>query len=197
MIRAVLFDLDGVLVKSKDAWFRTLEEAGRVFRGRPVTREEFEPTFGQGTDADARVFELGISAAELDAFYIQHFPRFATNVWVNPEADALLKELTKRKLLRAVVTNSTTPVAEVLLQNAKIRAHFNALACADEAPSKPAPDLVHLACRKLNVEAPATLLVGDSRFDREAALSAGARFIPFELEGEGRIDTLLQLLDRL
>lgn len=49
---AVLFDMDGVLVKSEEAWFRTVEAAGVRFRGRPVTRAEFGPTFGQGTAAD-------------------------------------------------------------------------------------------------------------------------------------------------
>src|SRR5205085_1313853 len=55
---ALLFDMDGVLVRSEDAWFRVVEEAGERFRGRPVTREEFTPTFGQGTEADLSQFGL-------------------------------------------------------------------------------------------------------------------------------------------
>lgn len=196
-LKAVLFDLDGVLVKSKEAWFRTLEEAGRVFRGSPVTREEFEPTFGQGTEADARVFKLGITEAQLNVFYIQHFPRYATDVWVNPEADALLTELTKRGLSRAVVTNSVTPVAEVLLKSAKLRVHFDALACADEARSKPAPDLVLLACGKLDLKPGDAMLVGDSRFDEGAANAAGCRFVPYGFGGERGIENLSELLRKL
>jgi len=41
--------MDGVLIRSEEAWLRVLEDAGRRFRGSPVTREEFAPTFGQGT----------------------------------------------------------------------------------------------------------------------------------------------------
>src|SRR5687767_3280690 len=72
-VKAVLFDLDGVLVKSEEAWFRTVEESGRRFRGRPVSREEFDPTFGQGTAADVEVFGLRCSTSELDAFYVEQF----------------------------------------------------------------------------------------------------------------------------
>lgn len=197
MTRSILFDLDGVLVKSREAWFRTVEQAGQAFRGRPVTREEFDPTFGQGTEADAEFFGLGITAERLNAFYIEHFPTFATDVWVNPEADALLTALTAKGFSCAVVTNCVTPIAEVLLRGAKLRHHFDAIACADEAPSKPAPDLIYLACEKLSVRPAESLLVGDSRFDEAAANAAGARFVPYEFGGEQRIDHLLQLLERL
>ncbi|MBI5544257.1 MAG: haloacid dehalogenase, partial [Deltaproteobacteria bacterium] len=78
LLRAILFDLDGVLVRSEEAWFRTVEEAGRRFRGRPITRAEFAPTFGQGTLADVREFDLSCTAPELDRFYTETFPRFAS-----------------------------------------------------------------------------------------------------------------------
>lgn len=196
-LKAVLFDLDGVLVKSKEAWFRTVEHAGQVFRGSPVTREEFEPTFGQGTDADARVFRLGITEAELNAFYEEQFPRYAQNVWVDPTAEELLRGLATRGLKRAVVTNCTTPVAHALLRG--LRPRFDALACADEAPSKPAPDLVLLACGKLGVLPDEAVLVGDSRFDLGAAAAAGAHFVAFGFDppGHRRADSLLELLTLL
>ena len=105
---AVLFDMDGVLIRSEEAWLRVLEDAGRRFRGSPVTREEFAPTFGQGTAEDVRVFGLRCSPAELDAFYLEHLPRYATEVWVNPDARGLLEALSARGLRRALVTNTAT-----------------------------------------------------------------------------------------
>lgn len=193
-MKAILFDMDGVLVDSKEAWFRTLEHAGQLFRGRPVTREEFLPTFGQGTEADARVFQLGISADELNAFYIREFPRFAHDVWVNPDAGAVLAELKVRGYQTGVVTNSVTPVATALLGAAAILSRLDALACADEALSKPAPDLVLLACRKLGVAPDHAVLVGDSRFDEGAAVSAGAHFISYGWGNSRRVDALPDLL---
>ena len=194
-LRAVLFDMDGVLVRSEEAWFRVLEEAGRHFRGRPVTREEFAPTFGQGTAEDVRVFGLGCTAAELDAFYVEHFPRFASEVWVNPEARALLETLAARGLKRAVVTNSVLPLASALLSAAHLVALFDVLACSDlVARAKPEPDVVLYALGKLGVPASAALMVGDSRYDRGAAGAAGVRFIGLGLDGDARIERLGELL---
>jgi phosphoglycolate phosphatase/AHBA synthesis associated protein len=198
VLRAVLFDMDGVLLKSEEAWEHVVAAAGEHFRGRPVTREEFLPTFGQGTEADVRVFGLRCSPAELDRFYIEHFPRYARHVWVNPEARGLLETLGSRGLRRAVVTNTVSPLAATLLEAAHLTDCFEAVACADlVAHSKPAPDLVLYALEKLAVAAGEALMVGDSRYDRGAAGSAGVRFVGLGLEGDARIERLGELLAQL
>ncbi|WP_257450816.1 HAD family hydrolase [Archangium lipolyticum] len=192
---AVLFDMDGVLVRSEEAWLRVLEDAGRRFRGSPVTREEFAPTFGQGTDEDVRVFGLRCTPAELDAFYVEHLPRYAGEVWVNPDARELLETLAARGLRRAVVTNSVSPLARALLGAANLLDFFDVLACSDlVVNAKPAPDLVLYALGRLGVEPGAALMVGDSRFDRGAAGAAGVRFVGLGLDGDARIERLGELL---
>jgi phosphoglycolate phosphatase/AHBA synthesis associated protein len=194
-LAAVLFDMDGVLLRSEEAWLRVLEEAGRHFRGRPVTREEFQPTFGQGTEADVQVFALGCTPDELNAFYAEHLPRFATGVWVNPEARPVLEALARRGLKRAVVTNTTTPLARALLGAARLEGLLEGLSCADQvARAKPAPDLLLHALAQLHLEPPRALMVGDSRFDRGAAAAAGVRFVGLGLDGDARIESLGELL---
>jgi len=190
--RAILFDLDGVLVKSHEAWFRTVEEAGRRFRGRPITRDEFDPTFGQGTAADVGVFGLSCTPAELDAFYVEDFPRHLDTVWVNPDAADVLARLEARGIMRALVTNSVAPIARALLQHGRL--DIAVLATADRVEhAKPAPDLVLLACRELGVPPADAALVGDSRYDREAARAAGAWFIGLGIDGDRRIERLGEL----
>ncbi len=51
-----------------------------------------------------------------------------------------------------------------------------------------------LACERLGVEPARALMVGDSRFDREAAAAAGIRFIGFGIDGDLRIEALRELL---
>jgi HAD superfamily hydrolase (TIGR01549 family) len=191
----VLFDLDGVLVRSEEPWFRTVEESGRRFRGRPVTREEFAPTFGQGTRADIEVFGLRCSVEELDRFYVEVFPRFASETWVDPEAAPLLDALGERGLKRAVVTNTVTPLARIVLESASLLSRLEVVACASEvAHPKPEPDLVIEALRRLGVGAGEAWMVGDSRYDREAARAAGVHFVGLGIDGDARIDALGQLL---
>jgi phosphoglycolate phosphatase/AHBA synthesis associated protein len=192
---AILFDMDGVLIRSEEAWLRVLEDAGRRFRGSPVTREEFAPTFGQGTAEDVRVFGLRCTPAELDAFYLEHLPRHATEVWVNPDAQGLLEALSARGLRRALVTNTVSALARSLLGAAHLLPFFEVLACADlVAQAKPAPDLVLYALGELGLEPGAAWMVGDSRFDRGAAGAAGVRFVGLGLDGDARIERLGDLL---
>jgi len=194
-VRAVLFDMDGVLVRTHGIWHQVVEEAGRRFRGRPVTRAEFDPTFGQGTAADVEVFGLRCTPAELDAFYVAQFSRFVSGVWVDPSAAQVLGALSSRGLRCAVVTNTVTPLAEEILVAAGLRQAFELVACADQvAHAKPAPDLVLAALERLGLARGDAVFVGDSRYDREAALAAGVRFIGLGIDGDARIEALEALL---
>lgn len=188
---AVLFDMDGVLVKSEEAWFLTVEAAGVRFRGRPITRAEFAPTFGQGTAADVPAFGLDCTTAALDAFYVEEFPRHLGGVWVNPEARPLLEVLRAGGVRLGLVTNTVAPLARVILAHAGLVDFFASLATADRvAHAKPAPDLVLLACRELGVAPAHAWFVGDSKFDRGAAQAAGAHFVGLGLDGELRLERL-------
>jgi phosphoglycolate phosphatase-like HAD superfamily hydrolase len=189
--RAVLFDMDGVLVKSDEVWFRVLEAAGRRFRGRPVQREEFLPTFGQGTQADLTVFGLGCTRAELDAFYEVEFTRRLDRLWVNPQARPLLAALAERRVARAVVTNTVGPLAARILEHAGLADLLPVRATSDLVPNaKPAPDLVRWALAALQVTAAEAWMVGDSVFDRGAAQAAGVRFLGLGLDGDVRLAEL-------
>ncbi len=188
---AVLFDMDGVLVRSEETWFRVVEAAGVRFRGRPVTREEFFPTFGQGTAADLRVFQLRCTQAELDAFYVTEFARHLDSVWVNPEAAPLLSALRRRGVKVALVTNTADPLASRVIEFAQLGHLLPVRATADQvAHGKPAPDLLLAACAKLEVAPRDAWMVGDSPFDRGAAQAAGCRFLGLGLASDLRLERL-------
>lgn len=193
--RAVLFDMDGVLVRTEEIWFRLVEEAGRRFRGQAITREEFTPTFGQGTAADVHHFGLRCAVAELDTFYVEAFSQYLFETWVNPHAQPLLEKLQRRGFPLAIVTNTVSPLAEQILRESKLRPYFDYVACADFVPqAKPAPDLVLHACEKLKVSPAQACMIGDSKFDRAAARAAGVHFFGLMQEGDVRIEELPELL---
>lgn len=193
---AFLFDLDGVLVRSEEIWFRVVEAAGVRFRDRAITRDEFFPTFGQGTTADVQVFGLRCSVAELDRFYVEHFGRHTDAVWIDPDAAHVLATLRKRGHRIAVVTNTVSPLARQIVASARIQPLLDALVCADQvAHAKPAPDLLLRALELLGVTARDAWMIGDSRYDHEAARAAQVPFIGYRRDGDLRIEALSELLD--
>lgn len=193
--RAILFDLDGVLVDSMDAWHGAVAEAGVRFRGHAVTREEIAATFGQGTGADVEVFGLSCTPAELDAFYEAELPHHLAAVRVAPDARRVIEALAARGLPRALVTNTVGSLARELVALAVPLELFGSLATADRVTCpKPDPDLVLLACTELGVDPRDAWLVGDSRYDQAAARAAGAFFVGLGLPGDATLDTLADLL---
>jgi HAD superfamily hydrolase (TIGR01509 family) len=190
-LRAVLFDMDGVLVRSEEVWFRLVAESGVRFRGRAVTREEFSPTFGQGTRADVEVFGLACAPDELDRFYRDHFHEHSDATWVDPDAAEVLRAIRAAGLGIAVVTNTATELARRILDSASLLPLVDVVACSDQvARPKPAPDVVRHAMAQLGVLSTESVMVGDSRYDREAANAAGVRFLGYRIDGDARVESL-------
>jgi HAD superfamily hydrolase (TIGR01509 family) len=194
-LRAVLFDMDGVLIDSRQAWFKVVQQAGLYFRDREVTIAEFEPTFGQGTAADIESFQFNCTVSALNAFYQRGFVRELDSVWINPDAAPTLQVLQRRGLACAVVTNTVSSIALRLLEHAGLAKYFVSFATADRvALSKPAPDLLNLALREVNCSPSSALMVGDSRYDREAAAAAGVFFVGYRQSGDERVESLVDLV---
>ncbi len=191
-MRALLFDLDGVLVETYAVWHAVINAFARE-RGYPeVSDEAMQSSWGQGVDADARMFFAGISAAELEAFYNARFLDHLDGLSVMPGASRVVAGIRSAGLPTAVVTNTPAPLAEALLRRAGVEP--DVLVGGTDVPRpKPAPDIVLRACELLGVPAGEAAVVGDSDFDRQAAKAAGARFIGFRCTGDDRIDELDEL----
>jgi len=194
--RAVLWDLDGVLVDSYEVWFALLGASARALGGREVTRAAFEAGWGQGIAADVERWFPGRSIAELEAHYDAHFMDHATHLRVDPDARDVVDALRRRGLAQALITNTPAPLARAILDHARLELDA-VVGGTDVANAKPAPDIVLEACRRLGVPAADALVVGDSRFDRDAARAASVRFVGVRMDGDARIERLAELLDAL
>jgi len=193
--RAVLFDLDGTLIESRDYWYAVLCEASTHFGGRPVARAAFDASFGQASCADVEEFFPGTSVAELDAFYNGALPRHAHHVTVVEGAREVLHTLQKASIPSACVTNSPMTFTRAVLDAVGLLPLFQVLACADEVEHpKPAPDLLRLAARRLQVRIEDCVFVGDSRFDVEAGRSAGCRVVGLGIPADETAPSMAEVL---
>jgi HAD superfamily hydrolase (TIGR01549 family) len=80
-----------------------------------------------------------------------------------------------RQLRRGLVTRNSRKSVELVLGRLGLR--FDAVVTREDAPPKPAPDPVWLACRRMNVEPADALFVGDYEFDMVSGRRAGTRTV--------------------
>ncbi len=195
-IRAVLFDMDGVLVFSEDAWFavynRTLVHFGRA----PVSRAEFDSIYGNGATADRDGYMPDRSVEEIEATYAGLFEDHLGEIRPNTEAIGVLAQLRRRGIRTAVATNTTAPLARRILDLHGLLPLLDATASGSEAGAgKPDPGVVRLAAERIGTPLPECLFVGDSRFDEQAAVAAPVRFVGLGHGAGERIENLRELLD--
>lgn len=196
-VTAVLFDLDGVLIDSGEAWYQVVAGARIRWGYDPIDREVFRARFGQGVEADQRLFFSRHTAEEIYAYYNEAFARAIGAIVLVDGARDVLDELGRRGIKRAVVTNTPVELARRILAEKGLGGRLEASAAAGEAAEKPAPDLVRLALSRVGADANAALYVGDSQSDRLATLAAGVRMIGLGIDADIRIESLRQVLDHL
>lgn len=181
-VRAVLFDLDGVLIDSYEAWFQVVNGATAALGAGPVSRPRFAAIFGQGIGADLVNLYPGHTRGEVEAIYRVEMAKQAATIHVNPEGRATLDALRARGLRTACVTNTDADLARVVVRTAGLLDGFDTLEGAREGVrEKPAPDLLLGALRTFGLRPDEALMVGDSRYDEEAAAAASVPFLHYEL----------------
>jgi len=181
---------------STASWWTAARRGSDSDRGRaPLPRAGGDargvlPDLRAGNRRGCRRARLSCTVAELDAFYVENFPRYADRVEVNPQAAPVLEALERQGVLRAVVTNTVSTAARAIVENAGLARFFPVMACADHVDhAKPAPDLLHFAMKALGVNASESWMIGDSRYDARRR-GRGSLVRRLGIDGDHRIDAL-------
>lgn len=189
--KAVLFDLDGVLVDSYEAWFLAYNQTLGYFGFKPVTKSYFSKYFGNPVEDDIRRVFIGKTPEEVMDGYAIHFPKNAKYVKLFPRAKEVLSFIKKKKIKIGLITNSNIKIVLSVLNHFKIRKYFGAIVTrSDVNRGKPAPDMVLKACKMLHVRPEDAVLVGDTKNDIMAGRRAGCFAIGYKIKGDIRIDSL-------
>ncbi len=181
-MRAVLFDMDGVLVDSFDTWLGVLHAVAAELGTEPVTDEQLRGAFGQGIEEDTRTFFPGSTPEQLRALYDASMPRYLDRMVANPQALDVLQGLGARGISRAIVTNTQTSLAERILLGCGLREEVDLVSAAEPGvPEKPDPAMLLKACEAFGVRPADALMVGDTDYDEQAAVAAGIPFLHYDL----------------
>ncbi len=188
MKRVLLFDMDGVLVDSKEAWFHAFHEAGNI------SREDFERRFW-GRDLKKNLQELNVEASPFcRTVYRKHLDK----ITLFPDTRDALGQLRWRK---AVITNTVRECTDLILKRFGLDVYFEVIITSDQVEKgKPDPSIVIKACNELGVSPREAVLVGDSENDMKAGKAAGCTTVGLRVEGDytiSRLSELPSLLSRL
>ena len=89
----------------------------------------------------------------------------------------LLIDIAERGAKLAVATGKARAGLQRVLTATELEAHFHTSRCADEAQSKPAPDMIEQILAELGIAPEKALMVGDSQLDLKMANAAGVAAI--------------------
>ena len=180
-IRAVVFDLDGVLADSEPWWNKIdatlLAEYGVTYRGEHhrnvlgvsyrLAVEFYKKAFGLSIPSEQMMRRRGEIATEFFANRIDPFP--ATR--------QILEELRHTNPVRlALATSSVSTSARPFLDRHRLTPFFEVIVTGEEVErGKPHPDIYLRAAEKLDVATDACLVIEDSLSGVAAAKAANMR----------------------
>ncbi len=179
-VRAVLFDIDGTLIDSNylhvDAWMRAFADVGaavdswRVHRAIGLDSSKLLETL-LGDRAD----ELGEQASERHS---AHYEELQPRLRRFDGARELVQRLSEAGVRVVLATSAPPEEYEVLRERLDVDEFLHAATTADDVETaKPEPDIIATALERAGVPAEEAVMVGDTRWDAEAAGRAGVRSV--------------------
>ena len=181
MIRAVVFDLDGVLIDSERLWDQARREVATGHNGH--------------WRADATAAMLGMSSVEwseymrdtlavdlppdqiVDLVVANLTEQYRRRLPLIPGALEAVRRIGRRWPL-ALASSAGRPVIDTVLAVAGLQREFQVTVASEEVPrGKPAPDVYLEAARRLGQPPRACAAVEDSDNGIRSALAAGLRVV--------------------
>jgi pyrophosphatase PpaX len=172
--QAVLFDLDGTLIDTKELILSSFRYATREVLGKQVSDEAVLPLIGIPLIYQMRAVSAE-HADELMVVYREHNARVHDELvrYFEGMCEAL-EALTASGKRLAVVTSKRREPALRGLECFDLARYFEFLIGSDDTTKhKPEPEPLLFAVEKLGLEVDDCIYVGDSPFDMQAARAAG------------------------
>lgn len=184
MIKAIVFDMDGVLIDARDWHYEALNRALRLF-GLEISRYDHLTTFdGLPTRRKLELLSLQYHLPAALHDFINEMKQKYTLEIVEARCrprfnhQFALARLQASGYRMAVASNSVRRSIEIMLERADLSRYFEFfLSNEDVARSKPDPEMYDQAITRLGVRPSETLIVEDNQHGIRAAMASGAHVL--------------------
>ena len=187
MIKAIIFDLDGVLVDTKKIHFEALNAALKKYRFEKITIDDHVKVFdGLPTTEKLKILQKKKRLPKKYFARINKYKQKVTtqilkkNIKKNDKIIQMMKSLHKNYKI-AVATNAVNSTLKICLSKLGISkyVHFK-LSNEDIVNPKPNPEIYLRIFIKFGIYPSEALIIEDSHYGREAAISSGAKLLPIK-----------------
>lgn len=196
MIKAVIFDMDGVLIDSEPLHLKFAMELFKTI-GVEMSFQEYSKFIGTTSyhmwNKIINDYKLKYTIEELTEMERNGFYEFLSSpdMYIEPikYIPELLKDLKENDYKIAVASSSPMRLIEFILDKLNIRKYFDSLVTGDFVErSKPEPDIFLYAAKKLEVSPEECVVIEDSHNGVLAAKKAGMKCIGYRNVNSGNQD---------
>ena len=195
ILKAVIFDMDGVLIDSEPVWQQAEYEVLTRF-GLPVARADMVQTTGLRIDELVNYWYLRFPELDFDRQAVADFIVSRVVEFIEQDGVPMTAVHDALKLCRAtglavgLATSSSQRIMDAVLDKLEIRDYFDATQSAEKLPyGKPHPEVYLQCAARLNIAPNQCLAVEDSFNGLIAARAASMQtlIVPApEHQGEAR-----------
>lgn len=204
MIKAIVFDMDGVLIEAKDWHYEALNRALRLF-GHEISRYDHLTTY-DGLPTSKKLEMLSIETGlprTLHAFINEMKQKYTMEI-VHAQCkptfihEFALSRLKSQGYKLAVASNSVRNTVDVMMSKAALSQYLDLqLSNEDVTHPKPHPDIYIKAMAQMNVEPFECLVVEDNENGIKAAQASGAHLLEVKEVTDVTLTNILQRIKEI
>jgi beta-phosphoglucomutase len=203
-IKAVLFDMDGVLIDAKEWHYESLNRALELF-GMPISRFEHLTTF-DGLPTRKKLEMLSLDRGlpyQLHEFVNEMKQRFTmeivhTRCKPNFIHEFALSNLKSMGYKLAVCSNSVRASVETMMMKAELNNYLDFMVSnEDVSQGKPSPEMYIKAMNYFNLNPNECLIVEDNENGIIAAQASGGHLLVVSDVAETNIDNIINKINQI
>ena len=196
-IKAVIFDMDGVLIEAKDWHYEALNRALKLF-GYEINRFEHLTSY-DGLPTSMKLKKLTLEKGlpvQLHSFINEMKQQYTVSMIQNLcrprfNHEYALSKLKSEGYKLAVGSNSIRMTIEIMMNYAKLTDYFDfMLSNQDVKNPKPDPEIYLTAISKMNLKPENCLIIEDNENGIKAATASGAHLLVVKTVDDVKYDNI-------